>query len=821
MKALKVVIIFFLCGHLALAQNRIVTGRVSDAATGEPIPFASVFIKGSQYGTSTDEAGNYQITAPAGYDTLGAFSIGYRQMLAVLTKADKQTVLFPLLGDGVQLADLVIRASKESLEDYLWRNIQENKARNSKSYLSSYEYEVYNKIEIDLKNLPDKMLERKVLKPFVEVLQSNFDTLSEDEPFLPLLLTENISDVYYNKEPKRQREVIKATKVSGMQDESMGQFLTSMYQEFSVYENSINILGKEFISPLARTGKLFYDFKVTDTLILNNELHYRMTFKPRTKGDAVFYGDFLVSEKNFALKDIHLFLPKEVNINFIRRLEIAQEFEWVQDTMWMLSKEKIVIEFTPLEKLPSVIGRKTVTYNNFVLNDPGTSGKIALYKNDIVTLPGVLDKDDDYWLMARHAPLSQNEEAIYGLIDSVKNLKAYKTWTDIFYLVFYGYVETGPIDIGPLSNFLSFNSIEQVRFRIGGRTNDKLSDRVRLSAYMAYGIRDKRFKGGGEVKWLAKKEPHTVIGGSYRHDLDYASTTTDPFGVDNFFSTLYRRKIPVKMIFIDQGKVFVERDWNYGFQTKLTLQNRRFRPETFALDYLKANPEFGLDTIRKINQSEAIFNLHWGFRERFLGTGFTRSSMGTKHPLIDIEYVYGFRKILGSEYNYHKAFFSIRDEQAINPIGRLEYKLQAGKVFGKLPYMLLEVPNGNETFFLNSKSYNLMNSYEFFVDRWISLELTHHFDGFFLNRIPGVRKAKLREVIYVKALWGSAGKDNTTANREGLAMPMNIRIPYIETGFGIENILKIFRVDFLWRATYRENPDIVKWGIRLGTGFSF
>jgi hypothetical protein len=489
--------------------------------------------------------------------------------------------------------------------------------------------------------------------------------------------------------------------------------------------------------------------------------------------------------------------------------------------MWMLAQEKMVIEFSPMEKMPSIIGRKTSSFTNFVLNDPRTIKTIEKYKTDIVTLSGVMEKDEAYWDSVRHSPLSFNEEKIYSLIDTIKTLKAYKTWEDIINMVFVGYQPVGPVSLGPISNFISVNSVEKIRFRIGGRTNEKFSEKVMLSAYTAFGIKDKRFKGGGEIKWIASEKPRTLLGVSYRHDIDYASHTTDPFGVDNIFSTIYRRKVFQKLILIDQAKIYADKDWNYGFITKLTMQNRRFRPETFALDYLSLNAERGFDTLNSINQSELIFNMHWAFRERFLGKPLWRTSMGTKYPMLDIEYVYGFPKLLSSDYSYHKLFVSVRHEQAINPIGRLEYKLQAGKVFGTLPFMLLEVPNGNETFFLNTKSYNLMNSYEFFADRWLSFEFTHHFDGFFLNRIPGVRKAKLREVLYVKGIWGTASGANKEVNKLGLGIPLDIHTPYIEAGAGIENILKIFRLDFLWRFTYRDNPDIVKWGLRVGTGFTF
>ena len=146
---------------------------------------------------------------------------------------------------------------------------------------------------------------------------------------------------------------------------------------------------------------------------------------------------------------------------------------------------------------------------------------------------------------------------------------------------------------------------------------------------------------------------------------------------------------------------------------------------------------------------------------------------------------------------------------------------EGGKIWGSLPYPLLELHNGNETYSYDVTAFNLMNFFEFVSDEYASLSWTHHFNGLFLNKIPLMQKLKWREVASVRGVWGRLNSDSPTE----LDFPTTLFTlndkPYWEGGVGIENILKVLRVDVLWRGAYLENPDIAKWGIRGMFVFQF
>jgi hypothetical protein len=143
-----------------------------------------------------------------------------------------------------------------------------------------------------------------------------------------------------------------------------------------------------------------------------------------------------------------------------------------------------------------------------------------------------------------------------------------------------------------------------------------------------------------------------------------------------------------------------------------------------------------------------------------------------------------------------------------------------GKIFGTLPYPLLKLHEGNETYAYDPLSFNMMNYYEFVSDQYISLWAEHHFQGFFLNRIPLLRKLNWREVVSGNILYGSLSEKNESVMvfPEGLT---SLGKPYYEAGVGIENIFKLFRVDAMWRFSYLDHPFVVPFGIRVSMHLSF
>lgn len=818
------ILILFLFGYFSVSSQTFIEGQVLDALTKEPVSYANIYIKGTTVGTTTDDTGYYQLKLINPYDSLSAAFLGFKEKTMPIKKQTKQRIDFFLEASSSSLAEAVIVANRESLEDYLIRKILENKDRNDKKHLQNYSYELYNKIELDIKNMSEKFMNRKILKPFKFVFD-NIDSTTEEEPFLPILLSENISEFYYTSKANKKREIIKASKISGVNDPSFNEFLNATYQDINVYDNAYTIIEKQFISPVANACKTFYRYKVIDTLVLDNVVHYKMMFEPKTKGDNTFFGSLIVSENNYAIKNIQLRMAPHVNINFVKKITINQEFDYVGNESWMMTADHLLIEFKPFEKTPAIVTRKNTIYRNFKLNSSYNDSVISLAKETLIIDEESVKKDQVFWDTARFIQLSKNEAAVYHIIDTLKTVTAYKTYVDIINFVLTGYYKAGPVEIGPILNTVSYNRLEGWRFGIGIRTNDKMCKWAQVSGHIAYGLRDKRVKGDIGVRFLADKNPRQIISASYIRDVSELSKTTDLLQTDNILSIIINRRRPdVRLLYFEDAKLSYQIEYKSGMSVGLTLQNRKIEQGLVPFRYLYTNKEAGIDTLTTLRQTELVLNTRFAIGEKYIDkNSLFRSSINTSRvPVIQLEYVYGIKNFLGSQFNYHKLTLSFAQIIPVRTIGRFEMKVQTGKVFGKVPFLLSEVHDGNQTFAFSNTAFNVMNDYEFYSDHYLQWNFSHHFDGFFLNRIPGIRKLKLREVIHTRGVWGNVSSKNIAFNQlnNGFIRPLG-KVPYVEVGFGLENILKFIRWDVMWRVTHRDNPKAYNWMMTFGFNFNF
>ena len=825
MRAVKAnILILFLFGYFSVQSQTFIEGQVFDAATKEPVGYANIYIKGTTIGTTTDDTGYYQLKLQTIYDSVSAAYLGYSEATQPIKKQDRQRINFMLEASQSMLAEAVIIGSKESLEDYLIRKILENKDKNDKKHLQNYSYESYNKIELDVKNMSEKFMNRKILKPFKFVFD-NIDSTSEDEPFLPMLLSESISDFYYTNKLNKKREIIRASKISGVNDASFNEFLSATYQDIDVYDNAYTIIDKQFISPIANSCKTFYRYKVIDTLVLDNVVHYKLMFEPKTKGDNTFFGSFIVSENNYAIKGIQLRMAPHVNINFVKKIEINQDFDFVDQQFWMMTNDYLLVEFSPLEKMPAIITRKNAVYRNFKINTSFNDSVISKMKEELYIDEREVKKDQAYWDSSRFIQLSKNEAAVYHIIDTLKTVPAYKTYVDIINLVLTGYYKIGPVELGPIVSLISYNKLEGWRFGAGIRTNYKMCEWAQVGGHFAYGLRDKRFKGDVNARFLVDKQPRQIISASYTHDVSELSRTNDLLASDNILSIIINRRKPdVRLLYYDDAKLSYNIEYKQGLSMGVTLQNRKIEQGLVPFSYLYPNKEFGIDSFNTLRQTELVFNARFAIGEKYIDkNSLFRSSINTyKIPVVQFEYVYGFKRFLGSQFNYHKFTLSYAQIVPVRTIGRFEMKIQAGKILGQVPFLLTEVHDGNQTFAFSNTAFNVMNDYEFYSDQYLQWNFSHHFDGFFLNRIPGIRKLKLREVIHTRGVWGNVSAKNADFNRlnSGFIKPLG-NVPYIEVGFGLENILKFIRWDVMWRVTHRDNPKAYNWMMTFGFNFNF
>ncbi|MDQ3046640.1 MAG: DUF5686 and carboxypeptidase regulatory-like domain-containing protein [Bacteroidota bacterium] len=804
-----------------IAQTK-VSGKIVDAITREPLPFVNLLFQGTKDAATTDIDGKFIIITSEATDSLIISYIGYIKLTRFIKRGTAQEMNIGL-SQGVELKEIEVRPGENPAHRIL-RKIIANKDKNDREKLDAYEYEVYNKVEFDLNNISEDFKNKKLLKPFSFIFDNIDSTNAKEKPYLPVFMTESLSDFFYRKSPRTRNEYIKASKVAGVENSSVSQFMGDMYQNVNVYENTIIVFGKNFISPISDNALLFYKYYLVDSMVIDGHKCYQLLFKPKRKGELTFTGNLWAADTAFAIKQLEMSIAEDANINFINATNVVQKYK-VVDSAWMMEKERLVIDFNPFpidnkkKNIMGVYGRKTASYSNFKINQPLPDKSYSLTDNLQVS-ETAFNKSEEFWETNRHDSLSKNEQQIYKMVDTLQSLPIYKSWIDVITIFVTGYKVKGNFEYGPYYNMYSFNEIEGNRFRFGARTSNKFSKWYELSGYVAYGTRDEKFKYSLGIRSFIDKKPRTMVGMYYKNDNEILGQSQNGFTTDNILASLFRITPLRNLTNVKQVNAYVEREWFPGFNTRLSFVNREMRPlADFHYEFMKTSTETAFKESIKTSEIRVLARL--AYNEKYVEGEFSRVSLGTHYPILQAQYTLGVKNIFQSDYNYHKLTVNVDDRIRINPIGYFDYILEYGKVWNPLPYPLLAIHGGNETYIYDIYAYNGMNYYEFVSDEYASVTLAHHFDGFFFNKVPLFRKLKWREVVGGKVLVGRVNDEN----RQLLLFPENLNAlnkgPYFEATAGIENIFKIFRIDAVWRLSYLDKPKALPFSIKGSMQFTF
>lgn len=802
-----------------------IMGRVTDAQTKEPIPFVNILIRGTTLGTLSDFEGNYALEFKANADSIRATLIGYEPQARAILKHQFQTIDFVLSQNRIDLPEVTIKYSGNPAERILQKVI-DNKEKNTLYSFNTYQYEAYTKIEIDANNISEKFQQRRIMRPF----QFMFDYLDTStingKTYLPVFLTETVSDIYFRKNPRSRKEIIKASKISGLENESVSQFLGNLSEQIDVYKNYIPFFEKNFVSPVANFGIDYYKYYLVDSLFIGKNWCYHIMFKPRRKQELTFTGNLWITDTSFAVKKVEMKIADDANINFVNDMAVRQEYEWTDNAYWMLTKDELIIDFNIIENSKRTLGffgHRTISYRNFLFDPPETKRFLSLPANVFIE-PEAQEKNSGYWDTVRHEELTTKEKHIYAMVDSIKNVPIFRTYTDIVYTIFNGYLPWGYVELGPYSKLFSFNQVEGTRFRFGARTSNRFSKKVQLEAYLAYGTKDQRFKYGGEVIYMFNKNPRRLITANYKYDVEQLGLSPTAFSSDNLLATLFYRGPNNKLTLVREYKLNYEHEWFNGLTNKLWFIHREVFPleGTQFVVYPSLNEE--PVTMNDIYTSEIRLDTRISFRERFVSGEFYRYTLSSPLPIILFSYSYGIPNLFKSDYEYHKVSLNVQQWFNFATIGWSKYIIEAGAIWGRLPYPLLKLHEGNQTFFYDEYSASLMNYYEFVSDRYISAIYTHHFDGLLFNKVPLLRKLKWREVAHVRCVYGTLEEKNRLYSQYPAGLRSFGNIPYWEAGVGIENILRIIRIDAVWRLSHRDdalNPHVATFGIFASLFFQF
>ena len=260
--------------------------------------------------------------------------------------------------------------------------------------------------------------------------------------------------------------------------------------------------------------------------------------------------------------------------------------------------------------------------------------------------------------------------------------------------------------------------------------------------------------------------------------------------------------------------------------------NRQNRSPAGSLYFTEQNSNGQLENIHNLYTTDFTATLRYAPNEQFYQGKIYRIPVPSKNPVFTFNYDAGLKNVLDGQYNYQKVDFRIDKRFYLSQLGWLDASGEAAHLFGQVPYPLLDIFHANQTYSYQIYSYNLMNFLEFVADHYESINLDQHFNGFFFNKIPLIKKLKWRETASVKAIWGGLSNENNPSIHPNLyQFPVSStgqpitnalgKTPYIEGSVGIENIFKFVRIDLVRRFTYLDNTGVAKWGIRTLVQFNF
>lgn len=844
-KKLSFLIFFILPAHLLFAQNTVVSGTVTDAATKKPLSYVAVTLQPGTVGMITNDQGKYALSTSQHVDHIKISTIGYKDAVLPLTPGKSQVVNVRLFTLPQQLNEVKVTAAKkpkyrnkDNPAVELIRQVIAHKKQNRAESYPFVEYKEYDKMTFSFANVSANFSDRKFFRKYKFVIDNRDTTSVPGKSLLPVYLDEKLQQVYYRKNPEKTKiTTLGEKKVDfgpAVDAEGISQYFKHMYADIDIYDNSIFLMTNNFLSPIGDGAPLLYKFFITDTVVINNVKVVELSFTPRNTNDLLFEGKIYVTlDGHYAVQHAKLYINKNINLNFVKTMHVDLDFEQNPDQRYHLSKSTIYADFGLNKKKNSgLFGIRSRTFRDYAVNIPHPD---TTYQNqEVRTSDEASHRPDQFWSQNRLDTLTAAESKVYKNTDSLRNMPSFKRTMDIATLLFAGYKGFNTFEIGPANTFYSFNPVEGFRLRLGGRTTPELSKRYYFETYGAYGFKDQKWKYFLSATYSLNdksiyKFPQNYIRASVQKDVTIPGEDLQFVQEDNFLLS-FKRGNNDKYLYNAFYRLNYKREFENHLSYEFLFTNRTQSPagSLYFNNVINGQP----NVINDLTTSELTGTIRYAPHEEFYQGKIYRTPIPNKYAQISLTYTEGLKDVFNSSYEYQKIHLQFDKRFFFSQFGYSDVRIEGQKLFGTVPYPLLNIFRANQTYAYDLYSYNLMNFLEFVSDRSASINIDQHFQGFFFNKIPLFDKLHWREVASFKGIWGGLSDNNNPSLHpslyqlpiDGNGRPISYALgntPYIEASVGIENIFKFVRVDLVRRFTYLDHPDVAKWGIRTLVKFDF
>ena len=816
-----------------------ITGFVRDSLSREGVPYASIALVGTSEGTLATVNGGFTINSRASFNKLRITAMGYSTKEVAIKPGQGSVIVIDLVPTGVELNEVVVHKGKEKYSKKnnpaveMIKKLRARRDDNDPRRFQYYGYTQYERMMVgfgDLDNLINTPDEQKWVDEYADT------SLLTGKRVLPFSIKETVARDYYSRQPEAHKQVILGTKSAGIDEhidqENVKKILDDFMGEIDIFQNDVTLLSNRFVSPLSRIAVDFYKFYLNDTVMVDGERCAVLSFVPFTPQTFGFLGRLYVSleDTTMFIKRVSMGVPYDINLNYVERMSIEQDFERALNGSRLKVRDNVEVSLKLLSSLPVMFARRETSYRDHNFERP--EGGVFNNKAEQTVESSAAFMPDEFWQEYRPAGVRTTTTTMKNLMQRLRGSRWFYWAEKVVVMLVNGYVPTAKVsklDLGPLNTVISGNSLEGVRLRLGGMTTVNLSRHWFARGYVAYGFRDKKFKymGSLEYSFAPKKAmdqefPIHSLRLTHRYDVDKLAQHYLYTNQDNVFLTLRRHK-DVRMQYLRTTRLEYRHEWYNHFSIALGLEHN-VHEATCYVPFMTVDSAFH----QRYSQAGFTAQLRFAPGETFYQARSYRIPINMDAPIITLTQTYMPRGFLGSRYEINKTELALQKRFWFSAFGYADVIVKGEKVWSRVAYPDLLLPNVNLSYTVQPESYALMKPMEFINDQALSWDLTYWGNGVLMNRLPLIKKLRLREVFTLRGLWGSlSDKNNPALNNDlylfptdVLCQPMNGK-PYMEAGVGLDNILTILRVDYVWRLNYRDHAGTDRNGIRVQLHFNF
>ena len=854
-------------GNYAVAQT--VSGIVVDAKSGSPLPFVNVYYEGKGVGAATDENGNFSVPYRKGWNILTISSVGFKKMeipisgpienLKVRLEVNSQTIKGVSIKGKRKKYD---RKNNPAVE--LMRKVIAAKKHSDLRRHDYFSYQKYEKRTFALNEFTEKVFDDEHFKklPF---LKERVETCPETgKLILPISVDETFSKRIFKKDDNIDKTIVEGRNSTGLNEFfNTGDIATTMiedvFTDVDIYDNNIHVLQSEFVSPLSSSsGISFYRYFIADTLDVDGIRCIEVTFTPNNSQDFGFNGSlYIMADSTYRVHKATMNLPHNNAVNFVSDMYVSQEFETLPTGEQVIVNDNMIVQISVIGSFTKFHIKRDTYYSNYSLEEIPDKEFKFLGKERL--LADAMMKDNKYWNSVRPEPLTEKESTMDDFLKKMESTKGFKFVLFVAKAFIENFVETSTdrekpskVDIGPINTIFSQNFVDGFRLRMSAQTTANLNPHLFAKGYVAYGFKDHKWKGMGELTYsfnkkayLPREFPVNNLTVTYQYDDASPSDIFMPTDKDNVFTSFRWTKVN-HMNYVQKLRVLYEREWENGL--RLTAQVKKESNEaTAALFYQPLDgtgtpsPDKNLH-INKFEMADVMIGLRFQPGATYINTKQRRIATNNDSPIFELNHTIGLKNVLGNDYTYNYTEAKVYKRLYLSSWGKIDTYVKGGIQWNKVPFPLLIMPAANLSYIKERETFSLIDNMEFMNDRFVSIMSGWDMNGKILNRIPLIRKLKWREYIGFNMLWGTLTDKNNPFlaknagdsrlfyfpgefRKDGTfkyqSRVMDKNKPYFEVVAGIHNIFKILHVEYVRRLNYLDNPDIDKWGIRIMLRMTF